>query len=352
VDLTQLASIWSLPAPVRRSPCSLAHLSNHLKLLAPFQLGDDGRQATDQLDRLLTELKCTVARYITAVNDRKALALVNKAWSEVTLPILWETLKTDLLLNGQRHILGLAHPASNIVKHIRSISLLERSLIDRADQLPTLLAAIPRGQLHGFKSISPLQLSTVNLLLVLHTGLQQLNLPADTSWATSRLAALRSIAINVQHFSSHGLQKLWIECSKLARLTLKGSSGVAIDERAFLLVDQYPVSTVFKQDSGNLADQDACPLRLDFLGLGNITLPQRSETMVQRIDVLAIDHLSLHTFPGASSLLDAMAVEYAKGHPRLRYLRINSLAIHTSAGFTTSLCLLLNAFCGLRSLLL
>jgi hypothetical protein len=44
----------------------------------------------DQLDRLPTELKCTAARYITAMNDRKALALVNKAWSEVTLPILWE----------------------------------------------------------------------------------------------------------------------------------------------------------------------------------------------------------------------------------------------------------------------
>jgi hypothetical protein len=163
---------------------------------------------------------------------------------------------------------------------------------------------------------------------------------------------LRSIAINVQHFSSHGLQKLWIECPKLTRLKLKGSSGAAIDESAFLLAVQYPVSTVSKQDSGYLADQDPCALRLDFLGLGNITLPQRLDTMFQRIDMLAIHHLSLHTFPRASSLLDAMAVEFAKGNPRLRYLRINSLAIHTSAGFTTSLCLLLNAFCGLQSLLL
>jgi hypothetical protein len=317
-------------------------------------------ELSDQLDRLPTEVKCTITRYTTAVSDRKALVLVNKAWSDVTLPILWKTLTTDLLHTGQRHILGLAHPASNIVKHLRSIYLLERPLIDKADRLPTLLAAIPRGQLHGFKSASPLELSTVKLLFVLHPGLQQLDLPADTisatalqsSWVTGRLAALTTIAINVQHFSSHGLQKLWTECPKLARLRLKGSSGAAIDESAFLLPDQYPVSTGSKHDSRYLADQDPCVLRLVFLGLGNITLPQRLDTMFQRIDVLAIQHLSLHTLPGISTLLEAMAVEFVKGHPRLEYLRINSLAIHTSADFTTSLCLLLNAFCGLRSLLL
>jgi hypothetical protein len=127
----------------------------------------------DHLERLPAELKCAIARYVNNLNDRKALVLANKAWAEVVVPFLWETLTTDLIQSGKRHVLGLAHPKSNIIKHVRNINLLARSLDGgHVDHFPTLLAAIPRGQLRGFSSASQIQLSTSNLLLLLHPKLE------------------------------------------------------------------------------------------------------------------------------------------------------------------------------------
>jgi hypothetical protein len=67
-------------------------------------------QPPDYLDRLPTELKYMAVCYIEALTDRKALVLVNKVWSKVALPFLWETFTTDLIQRDQRHLLGIAHP--------------------------------------------------------------------------------------------------------------------------------------------------------------------------------------------------------------------------------------------------
>ena len=109
--------------------------------------------ATDHIGRLPAELKCAVVRYLV-LKDRQAVSLINRDWAVVAMPIMWETFTTDLLANtGSRNVLGLASPASNIVKHVRQINLLDRpNAFKEADQLPQLLAAIPRGQLCGFKS--------------------------------------------------------------------------------------------------------------------------------------------------------------------------------------------------------
>jgi hypothetical protein len=201
----------------------------------------------DQLDRLPTELKCVVASYITELSDRKALVLVNKAWSDVVLPHLWETFTTDLTQTNGRHVMGLASPKSNIIKHLRIISLLTRALIPNVDHLPTLLAVIPRGQLRGFKSVSQLQLSTVNLLLRLHPKLQQCDLPSDNTFAnallsgrvTGCLPGLTFVTVNLKHFPTNALQMLWVECPKLAHLKLKGNKDLAVmHEDAFLPADK------------------------------------------------------------------------------------------------------------------
>jgi hypothetical protein len=183
----------------------------------------------DQLDRLPTELKCVVASYITELSDRKALVLVNKAWSDVVLPHLWETFTTDLTQTNGRHVMGLASPKSNIIKHLRIISLLTR------------------GQLRGFKSVSQLQLSTVNLLLRLHPKLQQCDLPSDNTFAnallsgrvTGCLPGLTFVTVNLKHFPTNALQMLWVECPKLAHLKLKGNKDLAVmHEDAFLPADK------------------------------------------------------------------------------------------------------------------
>lgn len=102
----------------------------------------------DYLDRLPNEIKSEVARYIAKLSDRKALVLVKKAWSGITLPYLRETFTTDLLQTGERVEMGLAHPNSNIIKHVRNIQLRSRNSASGPD-LPVLLAAIPSGQLLG-----------------------------------------------------------------------------------------------------------------------------------------------------------------------------------------------------------
>ncbi|KAI4671073.1 uncharacterized protein J4E88_009470 [Alternaria novae-zelandiae] len=117
---------------------------------------------TDHIGRLPAELKCAVVRYLV-LKDRQAVSLINSDWAVVAMPIMWETFTTDLLVKtgpGSRNVRGLASPASNIVKHVRKVNLLDRpNAFKEADQLPQLLAAIPRGQLCGFKSGSGVPIS-------------------------------------------------------------------------------------------------------------------------------------------------------------------------------------------------
>jgi hypothetical protein len=320
----------------------------------------------DHLERIPAELKCTVTRYIDNLDDRKALVLVNKAWAEVVAPFLWETLTTDLIQSGQRHVLGLAHPTSNIVKHVRNIKLLSRSLTGNVDHLPMLLAAIPRGQLRGFSSASQIQLSTSNLLLLLHPKLEVFTTPESgviahaiqSPWTVGCLSYLKTLSVDVDLFTSKHLQKIWKECPKLVNLGFFQANNSpfrslnvisVIEEDAFLPVDPGTLIPSIKEDS-NLQVQAFEPLKLENLQLGNITLPKRLNTMFQRFDVLALSSLVLDTFAGAKGLLETLAAEFAGGHPGLRKLQITGLPDQVSDEFNTSLLGFLSSFCGLQQL--
>jgi hypothetical protein len=51
------------------------------------------------------------------------------------------------------------------------------------DHLPKLLAVIPRNQPREFKSATQIQQSTIELLLMLHSNLEVLEVPTDSNLA-------------------------------------------------------------------------------------------------------------------------------------------------------------------------
>jgi hypothetical protein len=330
--------------------------------------------ATDEtpcnhLDRLSTELKCAVARLTFALKDRKSLVLVNKTWADVILPFLWEVFITDLTNPGQRNLLGLAHPGSNILKHVRNIHLLKSSLQTNVDHLPTLLAAIPRGQLQGFKSDGSIPLSTVNLLLLLHPKLENLCIPGsavlssalNSAWTTGCFSRLTHVAIQVGNFSREGFRKLWVECPNLRRLELRPSattgrffSGVTIadqsniDEDFFVPAETSTQLSTTQHDSVDVDAQQLNVVKLENLFIGNVVLPKTLNTMFQRIDALALNEFTLDTFSGATDLFEALEAQFKRSGPCLKRLRIVRLPEQVTEEFTTSLYLLLMSFCGLH----
>jgi hypothetical protein len=315
-------------------------------------------EATDHTNRLPAELKCAIARYIDTPANRKALVLVNKAWSEVVLPFLWETLTTDLTQIGQRRLLGISHPGSNILKHIRNISLLHRNVSTSEDILSTLLVAIPRGQLRGFTSTDRIPIQTLNLLLLSHPNLERLELPTNcglsgvlqSPWTIGCLSNLENIVVHVQGFASDGLRRLWDECPKLTHLYLMGGSpAISMPEEAFVQNNGKTVMPSTGQDNANTRIRSAPRIRLERLRIGQIILPKQLDTMFHRIDVLTHRELTLDATMEPSKLLDAMSAEFTKGHPCLTLLHIKGHPEHSAEGFITSINLLLSSFLGLKS---
>jgi hypothetical protein len=313
-------------------------------------------------DRLPAELKCTITRHVRGITHRKALVLVNKAWSEVALPFLWETLTTDLVQKDQRHLIGIAHPDSNIVRHIRNISLLDRSISVSDDHLPKLLAVIPRNQLREFKSATLIQQSTIELLLMLHSNLEVLELPTDSNlagvvnslWTSGCLSSLKSIKIDVCSFSSQAIQKLWAECANLLHLDLEsraqGSMGSILHEDAFRSGSEQELPSSSPQNKTVSILPRAGALELESLRISKITLPKLLDSMFQRIDILALHELTLQRFVGAGDLLDSMASSFAEGTPSLKRLRIINFGEQATGDFVVSLFSFLTSFCGLEEL--
>ncbi|CAO2648631.1 Nn.00g078980.m01.CDS01 [Neocucurbitaria sp. VM-36] len=320
----------------------------------------DSLQQHDHLHRLPTELKLVVARYTHALTDRRSLSLVNKAWAEVVLPGLWETFTTDLLQRGQRDARGLAHPKSNIVKYVQNIHILGRSLqIGMEDHLPMLLAAIPGGQLRGFRSTGGVPITTFKLMLQLHPKLEELNISEHFSrllecpWTATRLSNIRQVDVNVDGLSRCGFQKLWSRCTNLAHLRMT-SPRVANGTHPVLSVDHF-----LSSEYGSTPKQTDCTgklvhrvdaLKLSSLHIGNVTLPKRLDTMFQRIDILALVELTIDGTFGVTELLAAAAFKFAESEPSLRKLRIVKLGLQATDEFFQSLLLLLLAFNGLLQL--
>jgi hypothetical protein len=231
------------------------------------------------------------------------------------------------------------------------------------DDLRTLLAVMPRDQLQGFKSANPMQLSTLQVLLLRQHKLLKLEVPTNNAfysavqspWTIGCLTSLMSITIFVTSLTCGGLRKLWDECPKLTHISfvegctspigfMGGPVATVIPEDAFT-----PIPSTSVGDANSLAHHTD-KLRLLSLRLGHVTLPQSLDAMFQRIDMLVLRELTLINFVDASRLFEAMAAEFTKGHPGLRTLDVKDRAEQVSEKFVTSLCLLLFSFQGLRSL--
>jgi hypothetical protein len=315
-------------------------------------------------NRLPAELKCAITRHMKGLTHRKALVLVNKAWSEVALPILWETITTDLVQKGQRHLIGIANPNSNIVRHVREILLLDRSISVIDDHLPKLLAVIPRNQLQKFKSATQIQQPTLELLLMLHSNLEVLELPngsnlagiVNSLWTTGCLSNLKSIKIDVCSFSSQAMQNLWTECVNLIHVDLEspaqGTTGSILHEDAFRSSSKEELLSSTPQDKTVSTLSQAGSLKLKSLRISKITLPKSLDSMFRRIDILALHELTLQHFVGAGDLLDSMASSFAEGTPSLKRLCIINLGEQATGDFVVSQFSFLTSFCGLEELAL
>jgi hypothetical protein len=100
------------------------------------------------------------------------------------------------------------------------------------------------------------------------------------------------------------MQKIWTECPKIVSLTLFRPAGSTtnIQDDAFVLTHSRMLHPTTREgDTSSVYVVE--PLRLDYLRLRIVTLPQRLDNMFQRIDMLALGRLNLDAFAGASKLL-------------------------------------------------
>lgn len=196
--------------------------------MRPPTMSTELTQQHNTLERLPTELKYVIARLMDCLSDHQSLGLVNKSWSDVSLPILWETFTLDLLLSGQRDMLGLASAGSNITKYVRNLNMLGRpSLHYNEDQLPLLLSSMPREQLRSFHCGTGVATVTLMLLLRVHLELKNFSVPSgetanllQSPWTNSCFSKLTRISIYVNLFSHRALACIWAQCPSLAYLRI------------------------------------------------------------------------------------------------------------------------------------
>jgi hypothetical protein len=315
----------------------------------------------DHLGRLPAELKCAVVRSLSALKDRQALSLLNKEWAVVVMPIMWETFTTDLnAKKGQRDVLGLAHPDSNIIKHVRRIHLFKSLDATKCDNLlPRLLTAIPRDQLRGFKSKISVPIDSLELLVQLHTRLEKLDLIGidilvilQSPWTGRSLSELTSIKIPVGTLESRAVGDLWTNCTKLKHVCLVRNYG-GTSTRPNLQEHFFdPDASIAVQQSGAppVDNLDKARLQLNSLYIDDLVLPLTFTTMFQQIDIISLQVLVLDETQGVAEILEAMCSEFQRQQPSLRRLRLIGMSGLDSDDFTSHLQLFLLSFHGLRQL--
>jgi len=317
--------------------------------------------ATDHIGRLPAELKCAVVRYLV-LKDRQAVSLINRDWAVVAMPIMWEIFTTDLLVKtgpGSRNVRGLASPSSNIVKHVRKINLLDRpNAFKEADQLPQLLAAIPRDQLSSFKSGSGVPVSTLELLLQIHPKLEQFIIPGiqmsqilQSPWTGSSLSGLTHMEVSINTLTPREFRKLWVRCPKLTHIHMMvnetvTSTSIRLQEGHFGVDTTSAVS----QGGSDTTQSDTASLQLSSLHTSGLILPATFSTMFQRIDIIALTELVLVDTGRVAELLEAMCSVFQKREPSLRKLRLLEMNEDASDDILPQLQLLLLSFHGLRQL--
>jgi hypothetical protein len=82
----------STRSSVLLSPLRL--LAHNFHACTPPYMDAMEHQQIDHLSSLPIELRCAIAKQLTALNDMKNLVLVNKTCADVGLPLLWMTSTT------------------------------------------------------------------------------------------------------------------------------------------------------------------------------------------------------------------------------------------------------------------
>jgi hypothetical protein len=318
----------------------------------------DTSNQDDDVGRLPPELKSAVVQYLTTLKDRQAVSLLNKDWALVVMPIMWETFTTDLLVQtGSRNVLGLASPTSNIVKHVRRINLLDRpNAFKEVDQLPLFLAAIPRDQLHGFKSGSGVHISTLELLLQMHPRLEHFDVGGVaimqllvSPWIGNSLSSITRVKILLDCCTFEAAQKMWMRFLRLKHLHLARTSASAFDMSGlhFGVDAKAALSPIEPRptDASDPVSLQLLSLRIDDLGL-----PNTFDTMFKRIDIIFLKELILDDTKDVPELLEAMCIDFQKRQPSLRKLGVRNRSEPISSNLMLQLKLFLLSFHGLHQL--
>jgi hypothetical protein len=277
------------------------------------------------------------------------------------MPIMWETFATDLLVKtGTRNVLGLAHPNSNIIKHVRRIHLRDRpNVAKEEDQLPRLLAAIPRNQLRGFKSRTGVPIRTLQLLLQLHTKLKRFEVSEaemshilQSPWIDNSLSELARMSIPVDTLNPPVVQKVWMRYPKLKQIRLvqtflNMSSSSNLQESHF---GPDVKTTVVQTRAPGTKKSNTHSLQLVSLYIDELVLPPTFGTMFQRIDIVALKELVLDGTTRVAGLLEAMRSEFQMRQPSLRELGLVGMSEPASGDFISQLQLFLLSFHGLHKL--
>jgi hypothetical protein len=330
-------------------------------LSTPVTMAANALQQRDHLDSLPTELKCAVADHLPMLNDLKALSLVNKAWAEVVLPIMWKCLVTDLTPSGRQDISDLAHLRSNIAQHVRTL-VLKGSRGNRPfTNLPLLLVAIHRDQLRELTSDIGIPAPTLVVALQLQTGIKMLKLPGTQALSVAlqsphtsgSLDSVANLVLIIGSLTHEGYQTVWNRCPNLIRLQLSQSQSIPSAERRALHGNDFlppPGPDALSNKETSSYTKKHRVLKLQELVVIRMQLPSMFDDMFRRIDILVLQKLRLAGALGAAGFLKALAKAFAEGKPALQSLRIVRHDAQGNDEFTQNLGLLLESFQGLRQL--
>ncbi|KAF2118803.1 hypothetical protein BDV96DRAFT_677639 [Lophiotrema nucula] len=312
---------------------------------------------------------------LRSTRDVKALALVSHEWRDIVLPMLWNTLTTDLVPTKTKELVDLVRPHSNILKHVQYLCLqkpAEKEAEDENDaplpgrDLPLLLCVIPKNQLRGFESDISLPYLTFQILLQLHQRMHTLRVVTDghdahhlltqmaqSPWALKCFSNLKHLTVYPAQEDARGTRLLLDQSPQLETLELKhrgdnpptSISTATFDEKE----DESRVSLLRKW-AGWAEVQNDRYVALQKLAVHQVHLPKLLDGFFRRINVLLLKELVLVETPTALYFLRQLAQKFKGGKPELKKFTLAEMDAESCPTFNQDTSLFLNSFIGLVEL--
>jgi hypothetical protein len=268
--------------------------------------------------------------------DQRNVALVSRAWKDIMYPLMWEEFNTDMRTSSGKSLATLLHPQSEVLRHIRTINLLDGidSLAEQHFQL--LLSALPPSLLRDLDTESPLSSFTLKLLLQTQRSIESVygpvcsisdyilsddaNAAEDAAWMFPFLAKLKSMTFYVQsppEYASRArrdFQFFLTHTAPLEGLQVTGWPEDGSDDDEMSYIDLGAM----------LVDWDkTCDLsKLVWLGFVGVDLLLGSELFIDNLEPAKLDHFFINTCVNIVPVLTALANVFSSKPGQLTHLCI------------------------------